>query len=61
MVSDDPDEPQKIVPVSGGNRIIGVGDVPTDFTLQDTAGVSYRLQDFINQEKIVLLALYASW
>lgn len=61
VVSDDPDESQKILPVSGGNRIVGVGDIPTDFTLLDTAGVSYRLQDFINQEKIIVLALYASW
>ena len=59
--SNDPDEPEKILPVSGGNRVVGVGDVPTDFTLVDFQGQSFNLQDHINQGLIVVLAFYASW
>ena len=59
--SNDPDEPEKILPLSGGNRVIGVGDVPTDFTLLDSKGQSFHLQDHINQGLIVVLAFYASW
>ena len=59
--SNDPDEPEKIIPVSGGNRVVGVGDVPSDFTLVDFQGQSFNLQDHINQGLIVVLAFYASW
>jgi len=59
--SNDPDEAEKIIPVSGGNRTIGVGDVPTDFTLQDITGKSHHLQDYINQGMIIIMAFYASW
>ncbi len=59
--SDDPDERQKIVPLVGGERTIGIGDTPPNFELKDTNGKSHRLQDFIDQKKIVVLALFASW
>jgi hypothetical protein len=59
--SNDPDEAEKIIPVSGGNRTIGVGDVPTDFTLPDIHGASHHLQDYINQGMIIIMAFYASW
>jgi hypothetical protein len=61
IVSNDPDEGQKIVPLTGGNNTIGVGDAPPDFTLQDLKGASYHLLDFIGQRKIIVLAFYASW
>ncbi len=59
--SDDPDERQKIVPLVGGDRTIGVGDTPPPFALSDVHGNTYRLQDFIDQKKTVVLALFASW
>jgi hypothetical protein len=59
--SNDPDEAEKIIPLSGGNRTVGVGDVPTDFTLQDIHGASHHLQDYINQGLIIVMAFYASW
>ncbi|RME00777.1 MAG: choice-of-anchor D domain-containing protein, partial [Calditrichaeota bacterium] len=59
--SDDPDESQKIVPLIGGERTIGVGDSPADFTLQDTDGQTYHLQDFIQKKNVIVLAFYASW
>ncbi len=61
IVSNDPDEGQQIVPLTGGNNTIGVGDTPPDFTLADLNGVNYRLLDFIGQRKIIVLAFYASW
>ena len=59
--SNDPDESEKIVPIVGGERTIGIGDVPPDFTLLDVQGQSYHLQDFIDEGKIVIIALFASW
>ncbi|MDZ7363862.1 MAG: hypothetical protein ONB46_24575 [candidate division KSB1 bacterium] len=59
--SNDPDEAEKIIPLSGGNRTIGVGDSPTDFTLQDVHGASHHLQDYINQGMIIIMAFFASW
>ena len=59
--SNDPDEPEKIVPLTGGERTIGIGDTPPDFTLQDIGGQSVHLQDLIDQGKVVVLALFASW
>jgi hypothetical protein len=61
IVSNDPDEGQKIVPLTGGNNTLGVGDTPPDFTLADLKGANYRLLDFIGQRKIIVLAFYASW
>ena len=59
--SDDPDEGEKIVPLVGGDRTIGVGDRPPDFTLQDSQGNRYRLQELIDQDYVVVMALFASW
>ena len=59
--SDDPDEAEKIVPLTGGDRTVGVGDLPPDFTLVDTQGKSYHLQEFIDQGQIIIIAMFASW
>ena len=49
------------MPLLGGETTIGVGDKPPDFTLQDLQGNTYHLQDQIDQGKVIVLAMYASW
>jgi len=59
--SDDPDEPEKIIPLTGGDRTIGIGDTPPDFALQDIQGNTYSLKDLTDQGTTIVLAMFASW
>ena len=61
ILSNDPDESQKIIPILGGVNNVGVGDIPADFNLLDTEGSLHRLGDYIAQQKVIVIALFASW
>ena len=61
VLSDDPDEPEKIIRLVGGDQSIGVGDIPPDFALQDLDGTTHRLQEAIEAGSVIYLSQFGTW